>query len=273
MRKTWFIIGSAAVSAALCWYTPDAPGQGEASDKPAAEVQSPRPAWKVGDRWIVETASRPIQAREDARDDDANAVRTRWQFEVQEIAKLGGREAFRIAIVCLEKGPAQPQTTLWVDQKSLTLRQVQTQLPTADGFRTITESYEFHDGQPAPVMTPLTALPIDLPVFLSGGLKGDQKFEYTATPGPTGKKALGDVSFAFSVSQSSKAAEPARAKSLLHDSFSKDLTTKPAVEIHLKSSDREVQQLWRGDLPWPVFVNNGTTQARLVEVLPANTKP
>ena len=38
--------------------------------------------------------------------------------------------------------------------------------------------FEFSSGQPSPVLGPLTALPVDLPLFVGGEAKGMQTFAY-----------------------------------------------------------------------------------------------
>jgi hypothetical protein len=229
-----------------------------------------KPQWQPGDRWVVEARARMNQFREDP--DGREQASVPWEFTVKQTEKVGGHDCFRVEARCLLPGPPQPASTLWADAHSLALRQVRTQLPVLGGFRTVTESYQFADGQPAPVLGPLTALPIDLPLFAAAGATGPQSFEYEALSGPAGVKAdVGDVGFAVAVEQSLVPANPAEVTGLLPGPFAKGLGDGPMVEVRLKTSDRLVRQLWQPSKPWPVYADNGSTVARLVQVIPART--
>lgn len=227
-----------------------------------------KPQWNVGDRWIVETSTLRIQVADKQRSPSRGRP-VRWQFTVRGIEKRGEGECFRVEICPLLPGRAQPVTTLWVDRGSLGLRQFQTQLPVAGGFRTVTESYRPAGGQPSPVLGPLTILPVDMPVFLSGAEKGSTTFLYETIVGPAGEKAVGDVSFTMEVQQSVSRPKPEQIKGLWDDAFAKDLQARPVVEVQLKCFDRRIRQFWEPGRPWPTLIDNGTTQARLVKVIPA----
>src|SRR5262245_31665233 len=123
-----------------------------------------RPQWQVGSRWVVETVTRPLQVRGRGGDDKPDPLR--WQFTVAKKDKLGRHECFLVEVEGLTDPKAQPRSLLWVDAKSLAVRQLQTQVPVPGGFTTITENYDFGTGQPAPVMAPVTVLPLELPVFV-----------------------------------------------------------------------------------------------------------
>ena len=126
-----------------------------------------KPQWELGDKWIVETQSRPVQVREELA--DQVAIRPiQWQFTVQRVEKTLENDCYRVEVRCLLPGPEQPATVLWIDRKSNALRKLQTQLPVPGGFRTMTENYHFADGQPSPVLAPINALPVDLPLLLGG---------------------------------------------------------------------------------------------------------
>lgn len=241
---------------------PAPPGDQEVDTAPL------KPRWKVGDRWVVETATLQVQAS-NAREAGLRGTPVRWQFTVEAIEKLAGRDCYRLRIRSLLPGRQQPVTTLWLDRRSLALRMFQTQLPLAGGFRTVTESYQFSGDQASPVMSPLTALPLDVPLFLGGRIKGSQSFRYEAISGPPGQKAVGDIGFGFEVRQSFSRPEAAHVKGLVNEAFAKSIQTRPAVEVRLDSFDRQVRQLWQPGSPWPVYTDNGTTVARLIKVIPA----
>ena len=80
----------------------------------------------------------------------------------------------------------QPAVRLWADQETFALRQVETRLPVQGNYRTVTESYATNDDQASPVFGPLTALPVDLPLFLRDQTKALSDFSYEATGVPPG---------------------------------------------------------------------------------------
>ena len=222
----------------------------------------PRPTWKVGDTWVVETITERVQERtQDVRPGPA----IRWQFTVAAQEPVGGRPSYRIEVQCLAKGRVRPQTSLWVDAQTMTLREVRTQLAVAGQYRTIQESYETPPGQATPVLTPLNALPIDLPAFVPKGAKALDTYTVISQPMPAGAKPADAVRFAHSVQQE---AEVAGAKELedVPPSFAKDLAAQPVVRVRLTSAEKSVTQLWQARQPWPVFATNGRTKARLISV-------
>jgi hypothetical protein len=245
------------------------------ADQPAdVKGEDLRPRWNPDDCWVVETTTKPIQVRNDGAEKKLPPVS--WKFTVKKAEKAAGHDCHRLEIACLDaKGnvdKTQPTSVLWVDQKSMALRQLQTQLPVPGGFRTVTESYAFADNQPAPVLGPLTALPLDLPLFLSGAARGLEKFSYEAVSGTGGKRAPNDVAFAVDIEQHVAAAKADDVKRLVPDDFKefgRDLTARPVVEVKLKTTEREVRQLWQTGQPWPVYASNGQTTARLMKVTPA----
>ncbi|NUQ63327.1 MAG: hypothetical protein HUU20_12680 [Pirellulales bacterium] len=246
-----------------------------AADPPPAGQRSVdagqlRPQWQMGDQWIVETVSLPVQVRS-AGIAQAKSQPIRWQFAVQKYEKVVSDDCYRVEIRCLEEGQ-QPTTVLWIDKKSQALKQMQTQIPVPGGFRTVSESYEFASGQPSPVLSPISALPVDLPLFQSGQSKGSQTFTYEANVGAAGTKAVGDLGFAYEIQQEIVEAQPDQVKGLVAEGFAKSLENKPVVEVKLKRFDRQVRQLWQPGQPWPVYSSNGTTTCRLIEVIPAEKK-
>lgn len=245
------VVLAGAITAAAFQPQPAAPAAGELA----------KPNWKPGDSWTVEASTVPPQVRSDVKPEP---VRLRWRFRVARTEKLGGHDCFVVEADCLAGG-RQPKATLWVDQQSLALRQFQTEVPAPGGFRTLTESYEFEGGQPAPVMGPLAALPIDLPVFLPGGTRGLNKFTYEAHSGYAGRKAVGEVGFAVEIEQQVSPARAEAVKGLVGADYQKSLPTRPVFEVHLKSAQREVRQVWQAGRPWPIYSNNGVTTARLLE--------
>ena len=119
----------------------------------------------------------------------------------------------------------------------------------------------------APVLTSLTALPLDLPAFPSqealGHGKGAGTFSYTSQPLPAGAKDPGIIRFAHVVEQTIATARPKALESLA-PGFAKDPGVRPIIEVQLKTRRSSVLQLWQAGHPWPLYANNGRTQSRLV---------
>lgn len=222
-----------------------------------------RPMWKVGQRWIVSSVCLQSQARSDPKPDAARQT-VRWQFNVRASEKIDDRGCFKLEVKSLD-GEGEAATTLWVDEQTMTLRRVQTQLPVAGGLRTITEDYRSASGQPFPAFAPLTVPPLELPLFLAG-TKGSQTFTYEASSTPPEEKGVGDLDFSFSVDQQVTHPPVDKIKGLVPEEYSKDLIQKPVLEVQLKAAGSQVRQLWQPGLPWPVYSNNGISESRLVEV-------
>jgi hypothetical protein len=243
-----------------------------AADTPAdVKGEDLKPRWNVGDSWVVETRTQALQTRADL--DDRKPSPVTWKFTVKKSEKIAGHDCHRVEVVCLDsKGntdKTQPGVVFWVDQKSMAMRQLKTQMPVPGGFRTITESYAFGDNQPTPVAGLLSVLPIDVPLFNSGVSRGLEKYTYEAVSGPAGKRDVNDVAFATDIEQSIAAAKADEVNRLVPDEFkefSRDLKAKPVVEVKLKTAERDIRQLWQIGQPWPVYASNGQTTARLLKV-------
>jgi hypothetical protein len=160
-----------------------------------------------------------------------------------------------------------------VDRQAFVLVQLQAQVFVAGKRCTIMESYEFPGQRPSPVLGPLTALPVDLPLLHGGRPKGIQNFTFKAVAGPPGTKAIGDLAFAYNVAQSLNVRPSEDARSRLLGDFAKSLASEPLLEVTLKTVDREVTQLWLAGLPWPAYCENGATVARLVRWTPSENQP
>lgn len=243
----------------------------EADPLKAVEVERIKPHWQTGDRWIVETAT--VQQQKHRELDAADKPPSvQWQFQVGRTEQIAGRECHKVKIHCLAKG-RQPQTTLWVDCQSMALRQLETQFPVRSGFRTVVESYDFPGGQPTPVLGPLSALPIDLPLFVGGNRKANSAFTYDAVSGPAGTKAVGDVAFSFSVTQSVSTPDDRQVKRLIPEMLAKQLDKLHLLGVRLKSADnRQVDQIWKEGVPWPLYTNSGITVSRLIKTIPAKLR-
>ena len=263
------------VTALLCLNVSAPVGSAESGDGPTDEVTVSesngaaavgRPQWRVGDTWVVETRTQPIQGREPPRDDEP--VRLRWQFRVNKIEKIAGEDCYRVDIECVTPGRTSPQTSLWCDTRTLFLRQFQTQLAFQGRYRTVQESYATAKGATAPVITLVNVLPLSMPAFAPPGTKGlessgSAKFVCVSQPLPAGAKDPSVIRFRHSVQQSVRPAGP-KAVEALPEGFSKELGEEPLTEVELRTPGEQVKQLWRAGSPWPVYVEQGRTKAYLV---------
>jgi hypothetical protein len=256
-RPAW--IGLFVMSVSVCYLLGAVAMGGEQID-----AEAYRPVWKVGQQWIVEIVSLQLQVRHDLPPAQPS-TKVRWRFAVRSIDTVDGRECFRVEIKCLASQSPEPETVMWVDQQTMTLRKVQTRLAIAGGSRTITESYHAPSGQPFPALAPLTVPPIELPLFLSGA-KGTQTFTYEATSGPEGIKGVGDIGFTFAVEQQLASPDADEIKGLLPEDYTKGIQQKPTVEVRLNTPRTKVRQLWQRGYPWPLYSSNGVASARLIEV-------
>ena len=156
------------------------------------QAQKYRPQWQIGQQWVVQTESRQQQAAVGRQ----KVVTARWQFRAEAVEQVQGRACVRITVHPLEDRQVQqePKTTVWVDRTTTSIRQIQTQLPTREGYKTVTESYKpGHQG--APVIGPLSVLPIALPQFAEQGIKAIGTYHYDTISGAGGIKTLGQVGF------------------------------------------------------------------------------
>jgi hypothetical protein len=244
--------------------------QSEAAAPPPAgkgrlPVEQLRPRWTVGQSWIVETTTRPIQVAGDPNDLGSGPP-LRWQFTVVKREKVAGKECFRVEIKCLDTDERSPVTVLWVDAKALVLRKFQTELLVQGEFRTVTESYDFEDGDSGPVLGPCNALPVDLPLF-SSEKRRSPRFSYVATTGTNEAKA-DELKFSIEVDQQVAPARPGEIRKLLREEVPRGLEAPRVHEVRLKSAEAEVRQLWKPGQPWPAYSDNGHTVSRLIKVLP-----
>jgi hypothetical protein len=231
---------------------------------PEVCLDSFKPQWRLGQTWVVETTSLPIQTAHAAHQ-HAGGRMVRWRFTVRAIEKVGGEECFRVEVQPLEPTQPGPVTTFWADVRSLVLRHWQSTIPVAGGWRTLVETYQHVGGQPSPVHGPLTVLPIDMPLLADRPVKGLDRFVYEAIPGPPGQKALGEPGFVVAIEQDTEPAHSDQVKALLGEEFTKDPSAGSLLEVRLSSPLRKVRQLWQPNQPWPMYVDNGTTIARLVQ--------
>jgi hypothetical protein len=237
------------------------------SERPT-DLEPFRPQWQIGRQWTVETESRQAQwAAEPGRTASA-----RWHFSVESIDQLQEQPCWRIVarIVQGDRRLEEPRTTIWVDQTEGSIRQIETQVPTAQGYRAITESY-ISGPRSSPVIGFSSMLPIALPRFPIQGEKGGDTFEYELVSGAAGVKQIPQfqqIGFVTSVRQELLTPSEAGLKSMFGDAKKKDLENQSLLEVKLSTPRQQVRQIWREGTPWPLYADNGLTKMWLVETAP-----
>lgn len=228
-------------------------------DKPPGKVG---PAWSVGDTWTVRATA--IQSQDSTETEQQEKAKTPvdWRFIVVGKEDIKDRPCFRVSVTCLDEGRQQPITTLWFDVDKRTLSRVEAKIVVKGSWHVFTETYVAEGGKPTPVLGPIPALPLDFPVFTSDGVTKDLGAQtYETIYGNAGTKSLGDVGFAFMVDQSVTPVKTDHVKSLAPESEGDSV-----VEVEIRGAGRSITQLWQPDTPWPIYSNNGMTEARLLEV-------
>jgi len=228
-----------------------------------AEVEFSQPAWKVGDSWKIVTLTEKLQGREELA--AGNRPKIPWRFCVVGIEPVAGQQCYRVDVECLAQGRVRPKTTVWYDQKTLFLRQFQTQIAVGGRYQVLQESYEPGPDGHAPVLTPINALPVTLPAFPPEGAKQAQlSFRYTSQPAPAGSKDISLIRFSHRTTQ--QVTRPsAKSVERIKRAYSKALDAPPVAEVTLKDYGHTVVQHWQKGAPWPLYVDNGRTQAWLVD--------
>jgi hypothetical protein len=251
----------AVAAAAVMFRSPQPAAHADDTGRGAASGSLEQPGWQIGDRWVLETLTERIQGRETKP--AGTPPRIRWEFQVTKLEKVSGRDCYRVDIQCLATGRMQPRSTIWCEKETLFLRQFQTQVAVEGQYRTIQESYDCAKGESSPVLASINAVPLAMPAFVRKGAKSIGTFAYQSQPFAAGVKDTGMIRFAHTITQKIL---PPGAKSLeqLPRSYSKDLESRPVTEVRLANHQQAVTQLWKKGAPWPVYAENGRTQAWLV---------
>ena len=230
-----------------------------AADDVPDNLEQFRPHWKAGDRWIVETQQ--IQQQMSVEQKPATA---RWEFRVQRQTLLQGKLAWQIDVSPTDA--PHPRSTLWIEQKTGVMRRITTELPTREGFRSVTECYQ-HNNTAAPVLGPLPALPVGLPLFPRRGIKSLGNYTYNVISGHEETKALGEVGFSVSIKQNfSRPGQDLLQRLQREQPAIKSAEAQSLLEVKLTTADGSTRQIWSQRQPWPLLSDNGVTRARLVAV-------
>jgi hypothetical protein len=227
-----------------------------------------KPRWKEGDQWTVETLQRVLQSRNTKQ---RQVPPVRWHFKVGKSEQIDGDDCYKLEVTCLADGVKDTRPTkLWMNKKTLGLQQIDVQLPIQGQYKQVREKYK-GQGHVAPVFVPVTAIPLDMPVFLPAGEKGLSEFTVRVSiPDEDGKKDLGDVGFRFRIKQNTKVPDADGIKGLIHEEFAKGLTAKKTLEFNFEGGHRQARQIWQEGQPWPLYSSNGPTTAKLIEFKPAD---
>ncbi|MCA9241281.1 MAG: hypothetical protein KDA37_13820 [Planctomycetales bacterium] len=147
------------------------------------------------------------------------------------------------------------------------LMRVQSQLPTASGYRTVVQDFEHTQGRPAAVLGPLTALPVDWPARSVAQSSKASDTAYTVSS--TNQTKNGGLRFAKRVTQTSRPLTERQAKELRRLAAGLGSGAGATKEILLSTRGQRVRQVWRSGLPWPLLSDNGHTRAELISFDPA----
>jgi hypothetical protein len=258
MRKTFFLficgIGllfGSSDRGARCW--------AQSPARHSAIEEYIRPSWQVGQSWVVETSKKRGNI---ASGKAAPGRPVRWLFNVTRREEVGGNDCFRVDIACRSVAGV-PGITIWVDVNTLALRQAEIGLLVQGEVRRVKERYDTEDEAGSPVIGLPSALPIDLPVFGAPRSRSG-RFTYQASLADEDRTAS-NVAFAVDVEQSVKPIGRTDDGRLIGDDVRIDDRT-AAYDVRLRSNGREVRQLWKPGMPWPMYSSSGGTTSRLVHV-------
>lgn len=238
----------------------------QAQDQAQTPVQKPRknckygPDWQIGDYWIVEATNRQTQGGAQRQ-----AKPVRWRFEVVGMARIQGRDCYQAKAEIVDADPGNPIVHIWVDAETGALVRVANRTFAHGEWVERNQTFQGENGKTTGVFGTIPALPIDMPLFAEDGSKalgGDEEV-YTTVDEEDGSKALGESAprFTYRVKTSAQPLAVDGAKGLLDGAKGLD----DAVEITMDGGVRKVRQIWTPKSPWPVYSDNGTCEARLVE--------
>ena len=121
----------------------------------------------------------------------------------------------------------------------------------------------------------LSLIPLALPRFMPEGTKSGseaESFEYTNNDFD-GVKSDATVAFMTTVSQTVTTPDVESLKLLETSSNMKSVDQSKVLEVKLETGNETVRQLWDASSPWPVFSSNGSSTARLLDVIAAPETP
>jgi hypothetical protein len=249
----------------------DPPAERPAEKLRSADLESIIPRWNLRDRWTVETVTKCVQRRGPLKSKGL-VTPIQWRFAVSKFEKSTGFDCFRIEVDCLLHEDGHPKTVLWFDRQSLRLCKMASEMPTRQGYRVISVSYARDGDQPSPVLCSMSPFPLGAPRFLSPQAKVFESFRYQAVF-EAEQKTLDALPFTHEIKQSVRSIEQAEARRVFaehfdpspdRDAFAKSLTSGPLTEVRLTSAGRDMRQIWRPSLPWPIYCDNAYTACRLV---------
>ena len=225
------------------------------------------PQCKVGDSWTVETSTVQFTSAVESAE---KRVKVQWQFKVESIEQVADRDCFRILAECIAANRNQPEVIIWVDCASGMLARVTSRVPVRGSWAEFTETYLSNDGAAVPVIGVIPVLPLDMPIFESDENSGDVSFKslepksYDICSGDIHEKGLDTVGFTREVSQT-----VTRPDTIMMKSIDETLPQDTTVQVEIGSGQQSVKQVWAPGNPWPVYSDNGVTESRLLDFVPA----
>jgi hypothetical protein len=195
-----------------------------------------------------------------------------WVFTVVGETKLADLDCFVIHIQSKEIDNFQPQITIWICKQSGILMRTQVHQLIRGQWKTFTDTYVGAKGKAVAVLGTIPSLPLDMPSFDAENSKDAGEMSYELIQGNTeDAKSLKETGFLYRINQSVKPIAKDKAKALTtavsesqSKSLDKSLDLDNAVEVELQSGLKKSHQIWSPNLPWAIYSNNGTCEARLV---------
>lgn len=205
------------------------------------------PSWKVGQRWIIESAYRDLRG-----DGDAWLPPMQWIFNVRAKKIVNGEECYAIHIYG-RKASQKNQAVLWLSVKDLRPIKVLDVFPTTSGMKYQERDINLNSSEP--LVAEGTPIPYDLPSFplVRTDNRAQSAFGFgSKNSGSEAKKFsrirnIGGISFKKSVSQKVKSSGQAF-----------------QVEINEDRSNNKLTQVWQQNAPWAISTNNRDKKVRLV---------
>lgn len=218
--------------------------------------------WQQGDRWVVETTPRMSTMSSSISSNN----KLKWSFEVVGLEKIREHECWHTSIRCIEANVQSPEIDIWVDKQNGMMVRTTSSLTYATHKAKLTETYLPSNGKATPVFGMIPALPLDMPVLSTAATNNTKSLEpqiYETMTGDGQTKDLGDLGFANMVAQNVQPVTSSVTKSL------NTISSDNGFEVNIFANNRKVRQIWAPGKPWPVYSNNGVTESRLIEYIPA----
>ena len=234
------------------------------------------PNWKVGDKWSVNVTTNNIQGVEQKK-----SKPTKWDFKVEKVVPIRGVKCFQVKVATATEPNDHPIVYFWVDSELGAMKRVTVYDWDGEEWKEHTEFYNVADDKPVAVVSNVSTVPIDMPIFPVEGVKdladgeiGSGSYDSTSVSStlPGVKDAEESVPFSFDVKETVRDMTTEGAKSIAdfeESEYAKALTDAAAdetIEVELSLGELGTcKQIWTPNAPWPAYSQNGDRESVLVE--------